>query len=113
MQIRVFTVDENGFIKIRPEDFELLLNDAYMEGYSKNSLITSFQEPKEPPKDAVYPTWGEWLISVGAARKIPTGVPFELQDGRIVDSPWETVVDVDAPIPADIAEKLGIQPKEG
>lgn len=47
MQIRVFTVDENGFIKIRPEDFELLLNDAYMEGYSKNSLTIDFQKPKE------------------------------------------------------------------
>lgn len=51
MQIRVFTVDENGFIKIRPEDFELLLNDAYMEGYSKNSLIIGFPEPKESPKE--------------------------------------------------------------
>lgn len=60
----------------------------------------------------VYPTWGEWLISVGAARKIPTGIPFELQDGRIVDLPWETVVDVNTPIPADIAQKLGIEPKE-
>jgi len=60
-----------------------------------------------------YPTWGEWLISVGAARKIPTGIPFELQDGSIVDPPWETVVDVNTPIPADIAQKLGIEPKEG
>ena len=47
MQIRVFTVDENGFIKIHPEDFELLLNDAYMEGYNKNSLTIGFQESKE------------------------------------------------------------------
>lgn len=63
--------------------------------------------------EPVFPTWGEWLISVGAARKIPTGVPFELQDGEIVDSPWDTVVDVYTPIPADIAQKLGIEPKEG
>lgn len=63
--------------------------------------------------EPVYPTWGEWLISVGAARKIPTGIPFELLDGRIVDLPWETVVDVNTPIPADTAQKLGIKPKEG
>jgi hypothetical protein len=62
--------------------------------------------------EPVYPTWGEWLISVGAARKIPTGVPFEFKDGRIADSPWETVVDVNTHIPADIAQKLGIEPKE-
>ena len=47
MQIRIFTVDENGLIKIRPEDFELLLNDAYMEGYNQNSLTIGLQEPKE------------------------------------------------------------------
>lgn len=47
MQIRVFTVDENGFIKIRPDDFELLLNDAYMEGHNRSQLVIGFQEPKE------------------------------------------------------------------
>ncbi len=62
--------------------------------------------------EPVYPTWGEWLISVGAARKIPTGIPFELPDRRIVDPPWETVVDTNTHIPADIAQKLGIKPNE-
>lgn len=76
-------------------------------------ICERIQSWAEKHPESVYPTWGEWLISVGAARKIPTGVPVELQDGRIVDSPWETVVDVDTPIPADIAQKHGIQPKEG
>ena len=73
------------------------------------TIITTWAAEHPEP---VYPTWGEWLISIGAARKIPTGIPFELHDGRIVDSPWETVVAVNTPLPADIAQKLGIEPKE-
>lgn len=81
-----------------------------MEGFEsiENIVMTWAAEHQEP----VYPTWGEWLINVGAARKIPTDIPFELSDGRIIDSPWETVVDVNTSIPADIAQKLGIEPKE-
>ena len=62
--------------------------------------------------EPVYPTWGDWLISVGSARKIPTGIPFELPDGKIVDSPLETVVAVNTPIPSALAQKLGLRPKE-
>lgn len=83
-------------------------DDALIADIERNVMQWAADHP-----EAVYPTWGEWLISVGAARKIPTGIPFELLDGRIVDSPWETVVDVNTPIPADTAQKLGIKPKEG
>jgi hypothetical protein len=48
--------------------------------------------------EPVYPTWVEWL----AANKVI--VPIELWDAFKVSS---------QPIPADIAEKLGIEPKEG
>ena len=57
--------------------------------------------------EPVYPTWGEWL---------------EMQDVVGVDGYFETEAgdlpmyrtrrDIWQPIPADIAEKLGIEPKE-
>lgn len=43
----------------------------------------------EEHPEPVYPTWYEWLCSIGA---------------------WNKASD---PIPADIAQKLGIEPKEG
>lgn len=58
--------------------------------------------------EQVYPTWGEWL---------------EIQDVVGVEGYFETEAgdlpiyrmrrDIWQPIPADIAEKLGIEPKEG
>ena len=54
------------------------------------------QEHKEP----VFPTWHEWLRTVGAIEPIyndPFGEQYRFND----------------PIPADIAQKLGIEPKEG
>ena len=53
-------------------------------------------------KEPVYPTWREWLLSVGV---ISPGVAKDMwfdYNGRF-----------NAPIPADIAQKLGLQPKEG
>ena len=47
-------------------------------------LITNWEEHPEP----VYPTWFEWLCSIGV---------------------WNKASD---PIPANIAQKLGIKPKE-
>lgn len=101
MQIRVFTADENGFIKIRPEDLELLLNDAYSEGYNQNMLTIGFQEPKTPPKDVVYPTWYEWLANMGV---VPSEMPTS--DALIIQ-----LLGLLNTIPADIAQKLGIKPK--
>lgn len=66
----------------------------------------------EHPEPA-YPLWGEWLMSIGAAHRSPTGVPFQLKSGEIIDPPYEIVVNLYDPIPADTAEKLGIEPKEG
>lgn len=61
----------------------------------------------------VYPLWGEWLVSIGAARREPNGIPFQLANGDIVDPPYEIEVNLYDRIPADIAQKLGIEPKEG
>lgn len=49
----------------------------------------------------VYPTWGEWLMSIG----IINGVHHH---GAI-----DALGNLKQPIPVDIAEKLGIEPKEG
>lgn len=53
--------------------------------------------------EPVYPTWWEWLASIGAVtRKVKPDVAATLIDTGVLD-----------PIPADIAQKLGIEPKEG
>lgn len=50
----------------------------------------------------VYPTWWEWLFSIGAVtRKVKPDVAAMLIDTGLLD-----------PIPADIAQKLGIEPKK-
>jgi len=71
-------------------------------------VMTWAAEHPEP----VYPLWGEWLTSIGAARRVPTGIPFQLANGDIVDPPYEIEVNLYDHIPAVIAEKLGIPPKE-
>lgn len=78
-------------------------------------------EPKaEPVEDAVYPTWGEWLESEGIcfsrlknySRVAGVSIPqvFEFQiDGETAFICGDKV---NSPIPADIAVKRGIEPKE-
>ena len=73
------------------------------------AVIKWAAERQEP----VYPTWGDWLLSVGGARKVPDGIPFELPNGEIVEPSYGIVVATWDHIPADIAQKLGIEPKEG
>lgn len=62
-----------------------------------------------------YPTWAEWLLKVGAARRVPIGEPWpvELPDGSMLEPCCEIVIKENERIPADIAQKLGIEPKEG
>ena len=64
-----------------------VLNTADIE----RKVMSWAAEHPEP----VYPTWREWLSEQGV-----------LSAGGL----WEKAFE---PIPADIAEKLGIQPKEG
>ena len=49
----------------------------------------------------VYPTWGEWFLTTC---QVPLTSDLRHND-------WETLLG--SHIPADIAEKLGIEPKEG
>lgn len=61
------------------------------------------REPKEPPKDAVYSSWLDYLMNAFP----DCGKAY--MGGNDVLWRWLWT----APIPADIAEKLGLQPKEG
>lgn len=64
--------------------------------------------------EPVYPTWIEWLMEIGVIPKISYGLATvhdpetkEVTEARIDINPSAL-----QPIPADIAEKLGIEPKE-
>ena len=75
-------------------------------GYSKTGAAELehiiMQWAAEHP-EPVYPTWWEWLFGIGAVtRKVKPDVASNLIETGLLD-----------PIPADIAEKLGIEPKEG
>ena len=50
--------------------------------------------------EPVYPTWEEWLVSIGVA---------QVGSGMLSIHPAIS----EKPIPADIAQKLGLKPKEG
>ena len=64
-------------------------------------------------QEPVYPSWFEWLESVGVAGSLPEDEPYYVGS-------WEPIYLKRAaftpkafePIPADIAQKLGIEPKE-
>ena len=65
-------------------------------------------------QEPVYPTWEEWLQSVGVMES-SQGLIRRIQSQLLIDGipahaiPTRKVLE---PIPADIAEKLGIEPKE-
>jgi hypothetical protein len=57
---------------------------------------------KENP-EPVYPSWGEWLTQIGVMGRTFTEM----------ENPYFAMAKSVAPIPAHIAQKLGIKPKEG
>lgn len=93
-----------------------LVQQAWAEG-KRNAEVETLRaaieealdkrEPKEPPKDAVYPTWGEWFVKQSG---------FVKEWKNATNPAWEASIAIGMfrmPIPADIAQKLGIEPKEG
>jgi hypothetical protein len=54
--------------------------------------------------EPVYPTWYDYLHSIGVLYKKHTA------GGDVPEIHWGNMM---TPIPADIAQKLGIEPKEG
>lgn len=76
------------------------------------TIITTWAAEHPEP---VYPTWREWLIKLGI-------VSFETDFRALLDTRPTTLANTvkayineegSKPIPADIAQKLGIEPKEG
>lgn len=68
---------------------------AFDDKKFQNVVMTWAETHKEP----VYPTWGEWLVKMGVA---------EIGSGMLGIQP----AIAEQPIPADIAERLGIEPKQ-
>lgn len=58
--------------------------------------------------ESLYPTWGEWLEKQGVVKKVLS--PRYEEDGTCC---YIAMYEIKKPIPADIAQKLGIEPKEG
>jgi len=79
----------NGYVCRCFNDMKNYINAEFIE----RDVMQWAAEHSEP----VYPTWFEWLKSVGT-------LPME-----------QTMCHrgLEQPIPADIAQKLGIEPKEG
>ena len=74
-----------------------------IESLERNVMTWAAEHP------VVYPTWAEWLVENGAFcpfKDIKTDFTETEILCRIRDIVFK-------PIPADIAEKLGIEPKEG
>ena len=61
----------------------------------------------------VYPTWLEWMKSMGVIPYMMGLVTVRDEDGAFCDGHVNITEKTLKPIPADIAEKLGIEPKEG
>lgn len=75
-------------------------------------IVTAWAAEHPEP---VYPTWREWLIKLGI-------ISFELDFHSLLNSAPTTLTNTvkaylneegSKPIPVDLAEKLGIEPKEG
>ena len=80
----------------------LSAGDRTAETYKKAEEIIMTWAAEHP--EPVYPTWMEWLTDVGA---IPKAISW---DEPLVEAVYDAIQN---PIPAGMAQKLGIAPKEG
>lgn len=83
-------------------------------GQVEAAVIEWAAENPEP----VYPTWYEWLHSLSIAKFDTSHEAWALgekyrETSKDVPGVWVLTNFAKAPIPADIAQKLGIEPKEG
>lgn len=77
------------------------LKDARDEQIARAETAIMVWAAEHP--EPVYPTWGEWLMQIGVMGRTPQDMP----------NPYFVMAKVASPIPSDIAQKLGIEPKEG
>ena len=73
---------------------------TYKEIVKIENVVTEWVAEHPEP---VYPTWREWLIEQGVIQMVESVGHDDLIPSMMLS--------VDEPIPADIAEKLGLQPK--
>ena len=78
---------------------------ATREDYAEVERVVMAWATEHP--EPVYPTWKEWLEEQRVV------VHFDSVSEKDTKVKWELTNKSNCPIPADIAEKLGIQPKEG
>ena len=82
------------------------LNKEEMDYDVMERVIDEWAKQHPEPK---YPTWGEWLIRQGLVNAIPYWSPSIPSGNTTITCLSNKAL---YPIPADIAEKLGIRPKE-
>jgi hypothetical protein len=90
---------------------------AFDDKKFQNVVMTWAETHKEP----VYPTWGEWLEQQGICFSRLTN--YSRVDGVSIPKVFNYQIEgktaficgdkVNEPIPANIAKRLGIEPKEG
>lgn len=85
-------------MKSMDKEADLACDDLYFERLEKTIEVWAAEHP-EP----VYPTWYAWLANMCV-------VPIELPPDQAI---MVTDIGLLKKIPADIAERLGIKPKEG
>lgn len=98
------TINEN---KLSYCPLEMFTND-YIANIEKEVMTWAAEHP-EP----VYPTWGEWLQEQGVldVEYIPSASRTTSTSKSYIQT-VKTLAPFYRPIPADIAQKLGITPKE-
>lgn len=74
-------------------------DDGSMDYAHVEKVVTKWAAENPEP---VYPNWSQWLVSIGV-------IPKEIDNSQ-----YCAIIELGliTPIPADIAEKLGIEPKE-
>lgn len=87
---------------------------ARIHNIDSNKLEEKVKKWAEEHPEPVYPTWGEWLIEMGVAMRVPIGDPWpvEMPDGSMLEPAYEIVIDKNEPIPEYIIKNLQIKPKE-
>ena len=102
-----------GFCAVEKQDRRVNANERAA------AIIEKWAE--ENPEQQVYPTWGEWLEQQGICFSSLTN--YSYVDGITIPKVFNYQIEgktafmcgdkVNEPIPADIAQKLGLEPKEG
>jgi hypothetical protein len=84
--------------------------DAFNDAKLVEEIVMSWAAEHPEP---VYPTWLEWLKSMGVIPYLMGLVTVRDVDGTFDDGHVNITENALKEIPADIAQKLGLQPKEG